>query len=42
MYYGDKLISDSKNKQRVKEIFAILADESNYPINPVRSVPMAQ
>ena len=32
MYYGDKLISDSKNKQRVKEIFAILADESNYPI----------
>ena len=32
MYYGDKLISDTKNKQRVKEIFAILADESNYPI----------
>ena len=32
MYFGDELISDSKNKQRVKEIFAILADESNYPI----------
>ena len=32
MYYGDILISDAKNKQRVKEIFAILADESNYPI----------
>ena len=32
MYYGDKLISDSKNKQRVKEVFASLADESNYPI----------
>ena len=32
MYYGDKLISDAKNKQRVKEIFAILADENNYPI----------
>ena len=32
MYYGDKLIKDDKNKQRVKEIFAVLADESNYPI----------
>ena len=32
MYYGDVLITNAKNKQRVKEIFAILADESNYPI----------
>ena len=32
MDYGDALITNAKNKQRVKEIFAVLADESNYPI----------
>ncbi len=32
MYFGDALITNAKNKQRVKEIFAVLADESNYPI----------
>ena len=32
MDYGDALITNAKNKQRVKEVFAVLADESNYPI----------
>ena len=32
MDYGDALITNAKNKQRVKEVFALLADESNYPI----------
>ncbi len=32
MYYGEALITNAKNKQRVKEIFVVLADESNYPI----------
>lgn len=32
MYYGEALITNAKNKQRVKEVFAVLADESNYPI----------
>ena len=32
MDYGDVLITEQKNVQRVKEVFALLADESNYPI----------
>lgn len=32
MEYGDVLFSDPKNIQRIREIFAFLSDESNYPI----------
>ena len=32
MDYGDVLITEQKNIQRVREVFALLADESNYPI----------
>ena len=32
MEYGTVLITDPKNIERVREIFALLADESNYPI----------
>ena len=32
MDYGDVLITEQKNKERVKQVFALLADESNYPI----------
>ena len=32
MDYGEVLITEQKNIQRVREIFALLADESNYPI----------
>ena len=32
MDYGDVLITEQKNIARVREIFALLADESNYPI----------
>ena len=32
MEYGEVLITDSKNINQVKQIFHILADESNYPI----------
>lgn len=32
MEYGEVLFSDPKNIQRIREIFAFLSDESNYPI----------
>ena len=32
MEYGPVLITDSKNINQVKEVFHLLADESNYPI----------
>ena len=32
MDYGEVLITEQKNIQRVREVFALLADESNYPI----------
>ena len=32
MDYGNVLITEQKNIQRVREVFAVLADESNYPI----------
>ena len=32
MEYGTVLITDSRNVERIRQIFALLADESNYPI----------
>ena len=32
MYYADKLVTDASNKAQIRQIFALLADESNYPI----------